>query len=218
MDVLGKQHTVSKIHWVIKARKLLKMIDSLSIWLSSGGTDILGLQMNFKEWRLILDAFLNKSEERPQVGGREKYQSLKWKKLSWIYMEAHMRACTGVIWRTKKSFQRSINAICFRDWIWRLRLTRNHSNVACYAHIGESGALLWKSWHHDGRIGPCMHTYIHGMGDTYIHTYIHTWKVYGHTYVYAIHTYVPMYLDEMRHPWRYEQGDSHMTRYMSSEN
>ena len=48
------------------------MIDSLSIWLSSGGTDILGLLMNFKEWRLILDALLHtSSDERPQVGGRD---------------------------------------------------------------------------------------------------------------------------------------------------
>jgi len=52
--------------------------DSLSIWLTSGGTDILGLRLNFKEWRLILHAFLHSSsEERPQVGGRGKYQSPK---------------------------------------------------------------------------------------------------------------------------------------------
>ena len=63
-----------------------------------------------------------------------------------------------------------------------------------------------------------MHAYIHTWNGWYIPTYIHTWKVYGHTYVYAIHTYVPMYLDETRYPWRYEQGDSRMTRNMSSEN
>ena len=52
------------------------MIDSLSTWLSSGGTDILGLRMNFKEWRLILDAFLHtSSEECPQVGGRDLYMT-----------------------------------------------------------------------------------------------------------------------------------------------
>jgi len=86
---------------------------------------------------------------------------------------------------------------------------------------------LWKSWQHNGCMNLCigilcMHTYIHTYMEqvlhTYIHTYIHTWKVYGHTYVYVIHTYVPMYLDETRYPWRYEQGDSRMTRNMSSEN
>jgi len=52
------------------------MIYSLSIWVSSGGTDILGLRMDFKEWRLILDAFLHTfSEERPQVGGRDLYMA-----------------------------------------------------------------------------------------------------------------------------------------------
>jgi len=50
------------------------MINSLSIWLSSGGTDILGLCMDSKEWRLILDAFC--TQEHPQVGERDLYDFL----------------------------------------------------------------------------------------------------------------------------------------------
>ena len=50
------------------------MINSLSIWLSSGGTDILGLRMDSKEWRLILNAFC--TQECPQVGGRDLYDFL----------------------------------------------------------------------------------------------------------------------------------------------
>uniref|UniRef100_A0A7S4EH09 Uncharacterized protein n=1 Tax=Pseudo-nitzschia australis TaxID=44445 RepID=A0A7S4EH09_9STRA len=97
--------------------------------------------MDFKEWRLILYAFCTR--ERPQVGRRDLSYFLANGLKMKDPMEKNIRvlseenyycglydgACTGAVSRTK---------ILFRE---RCDLFKE-LKVCCYAHIGESGALL----------------------------------------------------------------------------
>jgi len=127
------------------------MIDSLSIWLSSGGTDILGLRLNSRTggwfcmhfahifrrtptgWmtRLIYDCLAHglKKWKIPWKNKEKKYQCPKWRKLFWGLYE---RARTGAVSR--------IN-IFFRE---RCDLFKE-LKVCCYALIGESGAILQRT-------------------------------------------------------------------------